>query len=275
MDKLGGARASSQQSSYRQRVTTYEDAVVALYQAPFAEFVAERKRLAAEVKAAGDKEGSTRLSKLARPPVSAWAVNQLWWKERDDFERLIAVAARVKAGERDASKAHREQLSRLGKHAARLLQEAGNAATEATLRRVSTTLSAIAAQGNFAPDAPGALSADRDPPGFEALGFGPARPERAAEELSVEPKGAAEARRLEAERRRAEDDERRRAEEDERKRRAAERERLSAALRDARALEASQRRELSRLQRELESAEHGLKETQTVLERLERELASL
>ncbi|RYZ07765.1 MAG: hypothetical protein EOO73_10560 [Myxococcales bacterium] len=255
-------------------VAAYDDAVTALYRAPFADFVAERKRLAAELKATGDKDGSARLAKLARPPVSAWAVNQLWWEARDDFEQLIAVAARVKSGDRDASKAHRTQLTKLRDQAAELLRGAGNAAAEATLRRVTTTLSAIAAQGDFGPDAPGALSADRDPPGFEALGFAgaPARvsPPPAAEKSP----SAAEARHAEAEQRRLEA-ERRRAEEEERKRRLAERERLSGAIRDARAQEKSQQREQSRLQRELEDAEQSLKETQALLERLEQELASL
>lgn len=246
-------------------VAAYEDAVDALYRAPFADFVAERKRLAAELKAGGDKEGSARLSKLSRPPVSAWAVNQLWWKAREAFEELIALAARVKGGERDAGKAHREQLARLREQAAELLQEAGNAATEPTLRRVTTTLSAIAAQGDFAPDAPGALSSDRDPPGFEALGFAAASPSPAPPKPDAS--RADDERRLEAERRRAE--------EEERKRRLAERERLSSALRDAHALERSQQRERARLQQELEGAEQSLKETQAVLERLEKELASL
>jgi hypothetical protein len=258
-------------------VAAYEDAVIALHQARFADFVAERKRLAAELKAGGDKEGAARLAKLPRPPVSAWVVNQLWWKERRGFEQLVTLAARVKAGEREASKAHREQLSHLRERAAELLQEAGNAAGEATLRRVTMTLSAIAAQGDFEPDAPGALSADRDPPGFEALGsFAAAAapaPARSAPEKSSAT-AAAEARREEAESRRLEA-ERRRAEEEERKRRLVERERLSGALRDARALEKTQQREQSRLQRELDDAEQALQETRALLDRLEKEIASL
>lgn len=263
-------------------VAAYEDAVIALHQARFPDFVAERKRLAAELKAGGDKEGAARLAKLPRPPVSAWVVNQLWWKERRGFEQLVTIAARVKAGEREASKAHREQLSHLRERAAELLQEAGNAATEATLRRVTMTLSAIAAQGDFEPDAPGALSADRDPPGFEALGSfaaaaavaAPAQPPARSAPEKSSATAAAEARREEAEARRLEA-ERRRAEEEERKRRLAERERLSGALRDARALERTQQREQARLQRELDEAEQALQETRALLDRLEKEIASL
>lgn len=261
-------------------MATYEDAVVALHQAPFADFVAERKRLAAALKSAGNRDGAAQLGKLPRPPVSAWAVNQLWWKERQGFERLIALAARVKAGEREASKAHREQLAQLREQAAQLLREAGNAAAEATLRRVTMTLSALAAQGGFSPDPPGALSADRDPPGFEALGGGASVPARATavpapakEETATAAAREAEAeeRRLEAERRRAEEA----AAVAERGRRARERARLSSALGDARAQEAARKRDHSRLQQELEAVEQSLEESKALLERLENELASL
>ena len=182
------------------------------------DFVTERKRLANELKAAGDKDGSARVAKLGRPSVSAWAVNQLWWREQPAFEDLLAAAARVRAGEREATKAHKAALAALRDKAAALLAAAGNAASETTLRRITTTLSALAATGGFEPDAPGALVADRDPPGFETLegmlASSPtpdatSKPDRAAEQRAEE--------------------ERRRAEEAARQTRLLERQRLSAA----------------------------------------------
>ena len=148
----------------------YAQAVAALYQAPLGEFVADRKRLAAELKTRGDKDGAKTLAKLARPPISAWAVNQLYWHARDDFDRLMATAARLREGELGASPAHREALAILRQRAAAMIEKAGHAATEATLRRTAQTLAALAALGTFAPDPPGALATDRDPPGFEAAG---------------------------------------------------------------------------------------------------------
>jgi hypothetical protein len=260
-------------------MSAYDDAVTTLYQAPLSDFVAERKRLAAELKAAGDKEAAARVAKLVRPPVSAWAVNQLWWREREAFEGLVAAASRVKVGDREASQAHRQALARLKEAAAHLLHEAGNAAAEPTLRRVATTLSAVAATGGFAPDAAGALSADRDPPGFEALGFGAEATaattagSAARDDEPAEDAGARRAR--EAERRRAEETERRRTEEIERQRRAAERERLSAKLRAAEQTRDSQQRNVQRLRTELEAAEQSLKESQALLAQVEAELASL
>ena len=159
---------------------SYDDTVAALYQAPHAEFVAERKRLSNELKAGGDKAGAARLAKLPRPSISAWAVNQLWWHARANFDELLAAAELLRRGERQAASAHREALTRLRARAGTLLGAAGHAATEGTLRRVATTLSALAATGGFDPDPPGALSADRDPPGFDAVGLGFALPALAA-----------------------------------------------------------------------------------------------
>jgi hypothetical protein len=246
-----------------------ETAREALFRAGFGDFVTERKRLAAELKAAGAKDEAALLAKLPRPPVSAWAVNQLWWNERDAFEALLAAAAGVKRGERDAGKQHREALASLRQRAGALLQEAGNAASEGTLRRIATTLSAVAASGSFEPDAPGMLSADRDPPGFETFvaSAAPVVREAAPSKTEREEAPSKAAREAAAAQRRAE--------EEERKRRQAERERLSEALREAQHLKGTQQREVARLQRELETAEQGLKDTQTLLADLETKLSSL
>ncbi|HEU4732921.1 MAG TPA: hypothetical protein VFT22_33735 [Kofleriaceae bacterium] len=148
----------------------YDDAVASLYQVPVDRFVAERKRLAGELKAAGDKEAAARLMKLGRPPISAWVVDQLWWQARGVFEALFETAQRLREGRLDAMAAHREAIAKLRAEAVKILAEAEHGATEATLRRVTQTLSALAAAGGWDPDPPGALSADRDPPGFEAIG---------------------------------------------------------------------------------------------------------
>jgi outer membrane murein-binding lipoprotein Lpp len=148
---------------------SYDDALTELYRVPHSAFVTERKRLAGELKAAGDKEGAAKLTKITRPPVSAWAVNQLWWKNRRDFEAMLGTAERLREGDLGAASAHREAIAKLRARAAAILEGEGHAASEATLRRVATTLSAIAAVGGFDPDPPGRLTDDRDPPGFETM----------------------------------------------------------------------------------------------------------
>jgi ElaB/YqjD/DUF883 family membrane-anchored ribosome-binding protein len=140
------------------------NAVAELYQAPLGQFVAERKRLAKE---SGDKT----LLERRRPTISAWVVNQLWWHARDAFDRLMETADEIREGNVSADKAHREAIAKLRARAAAILKDAGHAATETVLRRVTTTLSAIAAAGDWQGHEPGQLPDDLDPPGFGAIGL--------------------------------------------------------------------------------------------------------
>ncbi len=255
----------------------YEQAVAALYQAPLETFVAERKRLAAELKGSGDKDGAARLAKLARPPISAWAVNQLYWRERDDFEALLESAERMRGGELDATSGHREATAKLRNAAAELLTAAGHGATDATLRRVTTTLSALAVAGGFAPDAPGALSADRDPPGFEALELGMPALSTVAAKPATKPGAKPTPKSDEAEQvreRKAAEAERARLEREREKKRA-ERQRLESALRTARSDAAARSREVEQLKGELSSTEARADRALAALQELEERLAKL
>jgi hypothetical protein len=274
--------------------TSYDDAVATLYQGALDAFVAERKRLAGELKAGGDKEGAARLAKLGRPSISAWTVNQLFWHDRDAFERLLASAARLRRGDHDAGAEHQRALAALRALAAERLTAGGHAAPEATLRRVTTTLSALAAAGGFDPDPPGALVADRDPPGFETFGSGAAIPERkafpepakappkASRALHAVPDAGDAKRREEAERKRLqEEQERKRAAEERRllaeaqARKRAERERLTAALSAARADAVTHRRDVERLRHELSTAERKLEKADASVAELKAALAEL
>src|SRR5262249_37785416 len=95
-------------------------------------------------------------------------------------------------GDLGASAEHRESIANLRGRAARILTDAGHGAPEATLRRVTTTLSALAATGSFDPDPPGALAEDREPVGFDvavALASVPVRaaPRRTRRRAAVAP----------------------------------------------------------------------------------------
>jgi len=85
------------------------------------------------------------------------------------MEALLAAGQRMRAGEADAWQAQRAALARLTAAAGEILRSDKHAASPATLRRVTANLTALSAQGSFAPDANGRLVADRDPPGFEVL----------------------------------------------------------------------------------------------------------
>lgn len=278
----------------------YDDAVASLFQVPIDQFVTERKRLAAELKAAGDKTGAAKLGKLARPPISAWVVDQLWWHARAAFEALFATARRLRNGERDATAAHRDALAKLRVQATKILTDAEHGATEATLRRVTLTLSALAAAGGWAPDLPGALSADRDPPGFEAIGISnviafpgnrDAKPHATAEpppeHEAAETAAAAEAdhggddlRRhreaIEAHRRQELEAaaEARRAEA-ERAKLVAERHRIEAALRTAQGDVVQRERDVARLERDLATARSMVLQARAVVADLAERLAQL
>src|SRR5439155_8348126 len=94
-----------------------------------------------------------------------------WWHARDAFDRMMETAEKLRKGHTDADKPHREAIAKLRARAATILKDAGHAASEGVLRRVTTTLSAIAAAGGWEPSDPGTLADDLDPPGFGALGL--------------------------------------------------------------------------------------------------------
>ncbi len=226
--------------------TPVEAARVALFQVSHGAFVAERKRLAAELKA-HDKPAAAQLAKQARPSVSAWAVNQLWWQARDDFEALMATATRARSGEPEALTAHREAVQRLVTRAGALLRADDNAAADATLRKVEFTLLNVAMKG-FEPDAPGMLTDEREPPGFDALS---GIPMKAPPVLKLVPPLPPEPDKL-----------------------AAEQAREAAARRDARekatvAMEAAQL-DVARSREDMERAEAMLHHARTKLEHAER-----
>jgi hypothetical protein len=249
-------------------------ALQTLYSAPLASFVAERKRLAAALRAAGDDHAARELAQRHRPTASAWAVNQLYWHARDVFDALLATAGRLRKGDLGATGAHRDALAELRKRAAAMLRDAGHAATATTLQRVTGTLSAIAAAGGFDPDPPGALSADREPPGFDA--FVPSarehRPQPAAAASRATGGGAAAAERARVAAARAEDRARKQAET---RAREAERHRLKAALRDASAEVQERARAVSARQKELQAAEKALEDARQIVQDLERQLEGL
>ncbi|HTJ44925.1 MAG TPA: hypothetical protein VL463_22615, partial [Kofleriaceae bacterium] len=132
------------------------------------QFVAERKRLAAELKT-GDKAAAKALMERRRPTVSAWAVDQLHWQARAEMDAMFDTAARLRKGKLDAQAAHRDAMTALRVRAASIIEEAGHTANEATLRKVTNTLAALAAAGGWDPDAPGTLAEDREAPGFGGM----------------------------------------------------------------------------------------------------------
>ncbi|HUO67584.1 MAG TPA: hypothetical protein VMV37_08620, partial [Gammaproteobacteria bacterium] len=115
---------------------------------------------------------------LSKPSVSAWVVNQLYWRHGYLFGRLIDAGKRLRQAQttREASNlselvnARREVVAALATNAADLLREAAYSDTRDVMRRVTSTLEALSAYGSL-PGAPvaGRLTVDLEPPGFETL----------------------------------------------------------------------------------------------------------
>ena len=268
----------------------YADALAELYQAPLEQFIAERKRLVGELKAAGDKTGVRQLGTRAKPPVSAWVANQLWWHAREDFEQLMAAADKLRKGQLAASAEHRDAIAKLRKRAAQMLEQAGHGATEATLRRVAMTVSAVAAMGTWDPDAPGTLSADRDPPGFEAVGI-PAEPSeepapkhhhakhepptRAAKNDNREDNLSKDELAALREQKRAEEQAEKKRIDEERKRIAAEKHKLETALRTAKNELQDRERQAASLEKQLEDANEKVSKAEELIEEIQRKLEEL
>src|SRR6185503_12426637 len=73
----------------RKRLDELESDLDALFQLPLTEFTGARNALAAQLKKSGRGDEAARVKALPKPPVSAWAVNQLYWNHREAFDRLI------------------------------------------------------------------------------------------------------------------------------------------------------------------------------------------
>lgn len=159
--------------------------VDALFLLPLGEFTAARNALVAQLKKAGRQAEANEAKALAKPSVSAWVVNQLYWRHREVFDRLIEAGDRLRRTQakhptgdaaRAAVSARREALAELAGIAAGLLRDGDHGATRDLLRRVTSTLDALSSYGSL-PNAPvaGRLADDVEPPGFEAVaGFLPA-----------------------------------------------------------------------------------------------------
>ncbi len=158
-----------------------EGDVDALFKLPLADFTGARNNLAARLKREGRANDSNLVKALAKPSISAWAVNQLHWTHREAFDRLLSTSQRLRHSQtshpgarmadlRGSLDARGEALSQLSDLATVLLREAGHNPTPDTIHRITTTLEALSAHATPSEGpTPGRLSQDVDPPGFESL----------------------------------------------------------------------------------------------------------
>ena len=134
-----------------------EEAIAELLAAPLEDFVAERKRLVAELRAAGDREGAAELAKHPKPSAPAWALNAVARTQPDAVRAWLGAADALRAataapgpGLRDAMAAHREATVALLGVVRRTARPNGKPLNEPMLERVRALLSAATADPSAA-----------------------------------------------------------------------------------------------------------------------------
>lgn len=148
-----------------------DDDIDRLYQVPPGEFTAARNALAKTRGAAGAE-----IKALEKPSLPAWAVNQVYWRERKKYDALVTAALAMreahvqaisgrKADVATAEAAHSSARREASDAAKRLIESAGEKATPATLDAVSETFQALPSDEV----APGRLTRPLKPLGFAAL----------------------------------------------------------------------------------------------------------
>ena len=152
-----------------------------LFRLPLAEFTSARNALAAQLKKSGKRDEAERVKALAKPSIPAWAVNQLYWRHRKAFDRLMASGEQFRKAQaaqlagksadlRRPLESRREALGELSRLAAETLAASDHQPTPDMMRRITTTLEALSTYGDT-PNGPtpGRLLDDVEPPGFETL----------------------------------------------------------------------------------------------------------
>lgn len=139
-----------------------------LYQLPLDEFTGARNALAKQ-------SGDAAIKKLEKPNVAAWAVNQLYWRERKLYDEVIKTSGQLhaaykqqlagKASDVRAAEVFQKEAMRRAKDAIRrMLEEAGHNGADAVMMPITETLDALPSA-----DPPGRLTKPLRRTGFEAL----------------------------------------------------------------------------------------------------------
>jgi hypothetical protein len=156
-----------------------ESAIDALYQGPLEAFTAERNALATALRKGGDRAAAERVKGLARPSVTAWAVNQVWWTRRAAFEAMLEAGARLKDAHLTWSSGSQTDVRAAAENRRQTVRAVVDAALAALgdpktvapdmQYRISGTVEALAS-GAGADATLGRLSRDLQSSGLEGLG---------------------------------------------------------------------------------------------------------
>jgi hypothetical protein len=152
------------------RDLTLDNEIDQLYQLPLSEFTSARDELAKRLATDGPA-----IRRLQKPSVAAWAVNQLYWRERGKYEALVAAASKVRAAHLATLKGKPADLGGLESKQAsarraafdlirKILSDAGETLSLATTNAINETLDALPSEAHA-----GRLVRPLKPAGFEGL----------------------------------------------------------------------------------------------------------
>lgn len=143
-----------------------------LYREARADFIAKRTALAKTL--TGDE--AQRVKKLVKPTVVPWAVNQVYWRARAVYDRLLKTGDKLRAAQvaalggkkadvRAATEAHRKAVADAVQQAERIAAADGSHPPADALMRTFEAISLT----EHPPEPHGRLTKPLAPAGFEAL----------------------------------------------------------------------------------------------------------
>ncbi len=154
-----------------------------LYQQPLSDFTESRNALAKRVKEEQGAEAAAAIKALQKPNIPAWVVNQLFWRDRREFDKVLKAGDRLRGAQqerlaghgdadelREAIESRQRAIAALLDRAREVMTGAGLQANPDMLQRVGTTIEALSTYGTSdAAPRVGRLVEEVAPPGLEAL----------------------------------------------------------------------------------------------------------
>ncbi len=157
-----------------------------LYQLPVDQFTQARDALVKQLRSDGRKEEATSASKLRKPTVVAWALNQVAARNAKQLEWLIEAEERVRralekgggpAEVREATSARHDLIAQIVDAAEKHLQRGGHSSAAGLREKIARSLYGIASDPSVKESIlSGTLSKEPEP---QEEGFNFAIPERA------------------------------------------------------------------------------------------------
>lgn len=153
-----------------------------LYGLPQEQFTAARNDLAKRLRKAGQKDEAERVAALRKPPITAWAINQVARRERDAASELLTAGEELLDAQRQAlagegaerfdesGRRQRDAIKAFVRGAVKILREAGHNPSAVVEERIASSLRAASVDSEARPRLErGTLDADVESSGLDLL----------------------------------------------------------------------------------------------------------